>query len=162
MNLVEYGVYKVKDQYFEDFPSLNDKYEHNKNENRPYILVKDKKGGIWMVPMNSHVEEYEDKIKYATDKYGKCIKYFILDFKGGKSVTLIGNMVPVLPEYIKGEFTVRGRHYILKNEKSIMELKKRVKKYLELVRRGKMRPSVDILATEKVLLERLTKIAASA
>ncbi len=42
MNLIEHGVYFVKDQYFEDFPSEH--WMFNKGEKRPhYYALKDTK-----------------------------------------------------------------------------------------------------------------------
>lgn len=39
---------------------------------------------------------------------------------------LIGNMIPVTEEYIKGEFTISNRHYIVRDEESIKAIKKEV------------------------------------
>lgn len=158
MRLVPYGFYKVKDRYFTDFPSPDDRYMHNKAENRPYYLaIQDANGIIWLLPLSTQIEKYKRKIEADEERYGECLKYYMLGFMGGERAVLIGNMIPVIPEYISGEFTIAKEHYIVKNEKAIKAIQKRVRKYLALVRRGKLKPYVDILATEEKLLERMAQ-----
>lgn len=160
MSLVPYGMYKVKDQYFLDFPSPDDRYVHNKSENRPYYLaIQDQSGITWLLPMSTKVEKYRQRIEADEQRYGECIKYFLMPYMGQERAVLIQNMIPVIPEYIKGEFTISRQHYIVKNQKVIKEIRKRTSKYLALVRQGRMQPHVDILATERILLERLQQSA---
>ena len=158
MNLVPYGFYKVKDQYFTDFPSPDDRYMHNKSENRPYYLaVQDAKGIIWLLPLSTQVDKYKRKIEEDEKRYGECLKYYIMSYMGGERAVLIGNMIPVVRKYIKSPFTINSEHYVVKNEKTIKAIQKRVKKYLALVRRGKLKPYVDIMATEAKLLEEMAQ-----
>lgn len=160
MTLVPYGLYKVKDQYFSDFPSPDDRYMHNKAENRPYYLsVQEVNGITWLLPLSTQVDKYRSRIESDEARYGECIRYHLLDFMGGERAVLIGNMIPVIPEYIKGEYTIARQHYVVKNGKTIKAIQKRVKKYLALVRRGKLKPYVDILGTEAKLLEKLARTA---
>ena len=71
---------------------------------------------------------------------------------GEERAVLIGNMIPVIPKYIKGEFTISGYHYIVRDAAAVKAIKKRSSRYLSLVRNGKMRPYVDIISIEKRLL----------
>lgn len=154
MDLVEYGFYKVKDKYFSDFPSSRHMY--NKAENRPYYLaVKEKNGIIWLVPISSKVDKYKAKISADEQKFGECLTCHIIRFMSGERAVLIGNMIPVTQEYIKGEFTILDRHYVVRDSETIKAINKRCSRYLSLVRARKLHPYVDILKIERVLLNRI-------
>ena len=156
MELVQYGFYKLKDKYFSDFPSPNNRYMDNKNENRPYYLAfKDKTGIIWLLPISHQVDKYKAKIEDDTKKHGECLTCHIIRFMGEERAVLIGNMIPVIPSYIKGEFTIRQKHYVVQDEAAIKAIKKRCSRYLSLVRAKKLHPCVDILTTEKILINKL-------
>lgn len=154
MEFVKYGFYKVKDKYFSDFPS--DRHMYNKAEGRPYYLaLTDESGIIWLIPISSKVEKYKAKIASDEKKFGECLTCHIIRFMSQERVALIGNMIPVIPEYIKGEFTILGKHYVVQDNTSIKAIKKRCSRYLSLVRGGKLHPYVDILSIEKILLHKL-------
>lgn len=153
MEFSKYGFYKIKDKYFQDFPS--DRHMHNKAENRPYYLaIQGKNGIIWMAPISSKVDKYKAKIAADVNKYRECLTCHIIQFMGEERAVLIGNMIPVTEEYIKGEFTIMNRHYVIQDESAIKEIKKRCSRYLSLVKAGKLRPFVDIVSIEKSLLNR--------
>ena len=156
MELVQYGFYKIKDIYFADFPNRDNRYMDNKHEARPYYLaVTDPSGIIWLIPISSKVEKYRAKIATDEAKYGECLTCHIIRFMSEERAVLIGNMIPVIPQYIKGEFTIQDRHYVVHDESSIKAIKKRCSRYLSLVRAKKLHPAVDILGTEKILLDKL-------
>lgn len=156
MELTLYGFYKVKDEYFSDFPS--EWHAQNKSENRPYYLaIKSKNGIIWLIPISSKVESYRAKIFADEEKYGECLMYHIIKFMSKERVALIGNMIPVIPKYIKGEFTISGSHYIVGDSATISAIKKRSSRYLSLVRSGKLHPYLDILSIERKLLSSMGK-----
>ena len=153
MTLTQYGLYKIKDTFFRDFPSK--RHMQNKAENRPYYLaVQGKDGIIWMVPISSKVEKYKAKVAADEKKYGECLTCHIIRYMNEERAVLIGNMIPVTEEYIKGEFTIQSRHYVVRDTAAIKEIKKRCARYLSLVRGGKLRPFVDILSIERILLNR--------
>ena len=158
MKLVQYGFYKIKDIYFTDFPSRDNRYMDNKHEKRPYYLaVTDSSGIIWLIPISSKVDKYKAKIATDEAKYGECITCHIIRFMSEERAVLIGNMIPVIPQYIKGEFTIQSKHYIVHDEMSIKAIRKRCSRYLSLVRAKKLRPAVDILQTERILLKKLNQ-----
>lgn len=160
MKLVQFGFYKLKDKYFSDFPSPQNRYMDNKSENRPYYLAfTDRSGIIWLIPISSKVEKYKAKINADEKKFGECLTCHIIDFMGEERAVLIGNMIPVIPEYIKGEFTILRKHYIVQDNDTIKAIRKRCSRYLTLVRTKKMHPCVDILANERVLLNKLNNAA---
>lgn len=156
MELVQYGFYKIKDTYFTDFPSRNNRYMDNKHENRPYYLaIADSNGIMWLIPISSKVDKYKAKIAADELKYGECLTCHIIRFMSEERAVLIGNMIPVIPQYIKGEFTIQNKHYVIRDEVSIKAIKKRCSRYLSLVRAKKLYPVVDIMRTEQVLLSKL-------
>ena len=158
MDFVLYGFYKVKDKYFSDFPS--NRHMWNKAERRPYYLaVKENSGIIWLIPISHQVEKYREKIKNDEAKHGECLHCHIIRFMNEERAVLIGNMIPVTEEYIKGEFTIGGFHYVVREQKAIREVKKRASRYLSLVREGKLHPYVDILTIERKLKNRLANQA---
>ena len=151
MKVSLHGLCVIDDQYFLDYPSV--RHMSNKHEGRPYYLaVHEKDGIIWVVPLSSRVDKYGAKIKVDERKYGECIFYIIAKIKGRESALLIGNAIPVTEAYIKKPFTVAGIPYIVENKQVVKEIKSKLSRYLALVRKGKMKPAVDILAIEKKLL----------
>lgn len=154
MQLVPYGFYKIKDSYFVDFPS--DRHMQNKAEKRPYYLaIKGKDGIIWMLPISSKVDKYKAKIASDEKRFGECLTCHIITYMQEERAVLIGNMIPVSEEYIKGEFTIREKHYVVQDKSSIKAIQKRCSRYLSFVRRGILRPYVDILSIEQNLLNRM-------
>ena len=154
MELVQYGFYKVEDQYFSDFP--NKRHMYNKSENRPYYLaVQESDGIVWLIPISSKVDKYKAKISKDESTFGECITAHIIKFMNEERAVLIGNMIPITEDYIKGEFTITEHHYIVKDRNAIKAIKKRASRYLSLVKAGKMRPAVDILKIEKQLRENM-------
>lgn len=155
MKLVQFGFYKLKDKYFKDYPSPKNCYVDNKGENRPYYLAyTDRSGIIWLLPISSKVEKYKAKIAEDEKKYGECLTCYIIDYMGEERAVLIGNMIPVTAEYIKGEFTIQRQHYVVQDERSIKAIRKRCSRYLTLVRAKRMHPYVDIMKTERILLNK--------
>ena len=151
MKVPVHGLCVIDDRYFLDYPSV--RHMSNKHESRPYYLaVYAKDGIIWAVPLSSHVDKYGAKIKADERRYGECLFYTIAKVKGRESAFLIGNAIPVTEEYIKKPFTVAEVPYVVKNKQLVKELKGKLSRYLALVRQGKMKPAVDILAIEKKLL----------
>ena len=154
MELVQYGFYKIKDQYFSDFPS--DRHMYNKSENRPYYLaIKEADGIVWLLPISSKVEKYRSKISKDESIFGECITAHIIKFMSEERAVLIGNMIPVTEKYIKGEFTISENHYVVQDQNAIKAIKKRASRYLSLVKAGKLHPAVDILKIEKELKENI-------
>lgn len=151
MEIVDYGLYNIKDEYFTDFK--NDYWMDNKKENRPnYCVFKDKDGIIWFIPLSTQTEAYQKKIEKDESKHRSCIFYHIGTVNGKERVFLIGNMFPVTEKYIKKPYTVNNCAYVVGNKELIKQLHKKTNKYLTLVKTGKLKPNVDILKVKKQLL----------
>ena len=150
MDIIEYGLYNIKDKYFSDFK--NNFFVDNKCENRPhYCTFTDKKGTIWFIPLSTQTEPYKKKIEKDEKKHGDCLFYHIGTISGIERVFLIGNMFPVTKEYIKKPYTINNIHYIVCNKNLIRQIHKKASKYLLLVEQGKLSPNVDILSIKEYL-----------
>ena len=154
MELKENGLYILKDIYFSDFRS---KYlPQNKHECRPYFYaIKERDDLFWMIPLSSQVNNYKSKIeKYESHSKNKeCIFYHIGKIMGKKSVFLIGNTIPVSPKYIKHAYTICNIPYVINTQNLLKAIKKKHKKYLSLVKQGKLHPKVDIMSIRDKLLK---------
>ena len=154
-NLVEHGLYSVKDQYFSDFKTPY--WIDNKNEHRPYYyLFLDKDGIPWVIPMSSQVDNYKNKIAREERKrgIGNCIYYHIGIVASKESVFLIGDMFPVDESYINGPFTIGHLHYISRNKKLNSAIYSKSIRYLRLIEQGVMKSRNDVLGIKRVLLNR--------
>jgi len=144
MELYKNGLYNIYDKYFTDFKSKF--FMDNKSENRPYYyLFKDEDNILWVIPLSTQIENYKDKINRDENLHKQCIFYHIGKIGGNDRVFLIGNMFPVTAEYIKKPFTISGTPYIVKDKNLISEINKRAKRYLSLVKQGKLQPNVNIM-----------------
>lgn len=152
MEIVEFGLYNVKDEYFKTFQ--NNFLVDNKSENRPYYCsLKDNDGTIWFIPLSTQTNSYKIKIENDIKKHKKCLFYHIGTISGIERVFLIGNMFPVTEKYIKKPFTINNVHYVVSNGKLIKEIQTRAKRYLSLVKYNKLKPSVDIMKIKQTLLQ---------
>lgn len=152
MEIIEYGLYNIYDKYFSDFK--NDFLVDNKCENRPnYYTFKDKDNIIWFIPLSTQTQSYKAKINKDIEKHGNCLFYHIGIIAGIERVFLIGNMFPVTAKYIKKEYTINNKHYIVENKDLIKQINKKATKYLLLVQQKKLQPKVDILKIKNVLLK---------
>ena len=153
-NLKPNRVYIVKDTFFKKF---NDPYlTHNKNENRPHGLIfKDPKTELfWIIPMGSNIQKYQEKIDYSMKTRGYCDFWYIAKIGNKQSVFLICNMFPIIPRYIKREYTINGIPLEIKNKKIIKEITKRAKKVHAKIHYGGLPKSLtlpDVLSIEQSL-----------
>ncbi len=152
----ECGLYIIKDEYFTDFPDI--RHMDNKHEKRPYYFaVKGQNGIFWMVPISHMVEKYRAKMQRDESNHRKSVLCYISKLKGEERAFLTGNVIPVSEDYIRRPFTVAGTPFIIENQSDIREISSRVKRYLTLVRLGKLTPAVDILHIEQQLTASRTK-----
>lgn len=145
MNVQQFGLYILKDDYFVRFK--NDFLIHNKNENRPfYCSFVDSKGLIWFIPLSSQIQTYERKIKKDEEKHGECLFCYIGKVAGMKRAFLIGRMFPVTSRYIRREYTIKGEPYKVKNKNDIKNIQSRAKAYIAMIKSGKLKSDVDLKA----------------
>ena len=147
------GLCVISDQYFTDFPNI--RHMSNKHEARPYYLaIHGENGIVWTIPLSSQVDKYQAKISSDEKKHGECIFYYIARVKGRQSAFLIGNVIAVVEAYIKKPFTIQGVPFVVEDKADIKKIQSKLKRYLTMVRYGKLRPAVDILGIERQLINR--------
>lgn len=147
------GLYIVNDQFFADYP--NDSFMHNKGEARPhYYAFQDSDGIFWMVPLSTKVEKYRSKISEIEKAHGigSCFMYHIAPIYGQQRAILICDMFPVLEKYILRAYTINGTPYVVRNENIRKAIDKKAKRYLSMVKRGKLISPLDILGIKRELL----------
>lgn len=153
--LEPHGLYKIKDEYFSDFPSPH--WMDNKGENRPYYyLFTDSDGVEWMIPMSTQMENYQNKIAKVESQRGKgnCLYYYIGKIASRDSVFLISDMFPIDSTYIMAPYTISQIHYVVKDEKLNKAIRSKAMRYLKLLEQGVMTGSKDVLGIKKILLNR--------
>lgn len=81
-------VYHIKNEYFKKVK--DDKLMQNKENGayRPtfYCLRDEKTTLLWMVPLSSRVEKYQDIYNKQVEKYGNCLTIILAEFDGKKIV----------------------------------------------------------------------------
>lgn len=103
--------------------------------------------------MSTQVENYKEKIEREESKRGKgnCIYYCIGRAAARDQVFLISDMLPILPEYIKGPFTISSIPYVVQNEELNNTVRKKAMRYLRLVEQGVIRNRNNILKIKYIL-----------
>lgn len=148
------GLYIVSDDFFAKYDPEH-KLMLNKNEHRPYYCGLTLSSGIvWLVPLSSRVDKYQKSISLIELKRGKgsCVFYYIAKVKSEERAFLIGDAFPCTEKYIKKPFTIAGQPYVVQNKNDVVAIRKRLSRFLSLVRSGKLHPNADIIAIEKSLL----------
>lgn len=135
--MIERGFYIVKDKFFKD---MNDPYlKGNKEANRPhYYCFKDEGTGLyWMIPLSSRIEKYKKIMskKIASGKHCDILHIMKLD-NDKESVFLIQDMFPITEEYIERTYTIGNNHLIVTSEHSALEIEKKAKKVMNLLKKG--------------------------
>jgi len=151
--MVESGLYKIKDEYYIDFP--HEKHIHIKDGRPFYYAVKGKSDIYWLIPLSSKVDTYKSKIQSIEDKRGKgnCLTYHIGVIAGKERVFRICDMIPVTEKYIAGEFVFNGIHYVVGDEKLIREVSRRSRNFMKQLELGRMHSQIDALKIRDSLIE---------
>lgn len=150
------GIYIVKDKYFTDFSDSN--LKQNKGENRPsYYAVKEESGILWLIPMTTQLDKMKERIAKKESQGKKCDVFHIENICGAERGFIIGDIFPVLEEYIEREYTISHQAVVIKNERVIKDIRKKANKVLALIRKGiKLHnKQPNVLEIEKKLLERI-------
>ncbi len=150
-------VYHIKDSYFE---KVNDdklmKNKENGNFRPTFYCLKDEKTSLlWVVPMSSRIEKYQQIVNKQTERYGKALGIYIGTFDGKSSAFLIQNMFPIIDKYLDHIHTRNGNPVPVK-ESVKAEVKSRMQKARQLVSRGKKVVFPDIIRLEKLMLEEIS------
>lgn len=135
--MVERGFYIIKDKFFED---MNEPYlKGNKEANRPhYYCFKEEKTGLyWMIPLSSRIDKYRKIMKQKIASGKSCDILHIIKLDNNKeSVFLIQDMFPITEKYIERTYTIANNHLTLTSERSALEIEKKAKKVMNLLKKG--------------------------
>ena len=149
------GIYKIKEQFFEDFPDEN--LKENKGENRPcYYCFRDVKSDLlWMIPMSNQIEKYKRIIEERQKKNKPCDILHVAKLDNGReSAFLIQDIFPVSEKYILSEYTFNGNALTITSDALAETIEHKAKTILLLIRKGLklLNTQADILKIEKELL----------
>ena len=153
--MIENGLYKIKDEYYRDFP--HEKHIYNKSGRPFYYAVKDSRNIYWLIPLSSQVGTYKPKIEDVESKRGKgnCISYHVGLIANQERVFRICDMIPIIDKYIDGEFVFSGSHYIVKDKNLIRKISEKSRNYIKQLELGRMYSQVEALKIREKLIENL-------
>ena len=158
--MVNRGIYKIKEQFFEDFPDEN--LKKNKGENRPcYFCFKDTKSDLlWMIPMSTQIEKYKRIIEGRQKENKPCDILHVAKLDNGReSAFLVQDIFPVVEKYILGEYTFNGSALKITSDALADAIEHKARTVLILIRKGVklLGTQPDVLKIEKELLSILSK-----
>ena len=111
----------------------------NKEANRPhyYCFKEEKTGLFWMIPLSSRINKYRKIINKKTANGKSCDILHIMKLDNNKeSVFLIQDMFPITKNYIERTYTIANNHLIVTSEHSAIEIEKKAKKVMNMLKRG--------------------------
>lgn len=149
-------VYHIKNEYFKKVK--DDKLMQNKENGayRPtfYCLRDEKTTLLWMVPLSSRVEKYQDIYNKQVEKYGNCLTIILAEFDGKKTAFLLQNMFPVTEYYLDHVHT-RNNNPIPVKYSVRQAVSSNMKKIRQLHAHGKKIVFPDISRLENIMLTEL-------
>ena len=91
--MVENGLYKIKYEYYTDFP--HEKHIQNKDGRPFYFAVKGNDNIFWFIPLSTKIDTFKHKIQVIESRRGKgnCLAYHIGLVAGQKRVFRIADMI---------------------------------------------------------------------
>ncbi len=111
MRYVPGFAYHIRDEYFSKVN--DDKLLANKENGhyRPtYYGIEDKKTGlIWVIPLTSKYEKFENIYNNKVKRYGRCDTIVLGEYDGKKAAFLLQNMFPITDKYIDHVHTRNGQ-----------------------------------------------------
>ena len=98
-------LYFIKDAFYQDYPhndlKPNKSVDKNGNiHNRPCYYAFKEGDIVWMVPVSSQVQKYEEIYNKKTSDGKDCDSIVFGYVKGNKNAFLIQNMIPITEDYI--------------------------------------------------------------
>ena len=149
-------VYHIKDSYFEKVQ--DDKLMKNKEKGnfRPtfYCLKDNKTSLLWVVPLSSQADKYQNLADKQSQKYGKSLGIYIDEFDGRKAAFLLQNMFPITENYLHHIHTRNGNPVPVKISTQ-KEINDRIIKIRKLAAHGRKVVFPDIMRLEQLMLEEL-------
>lgn len=149
-------VYHIKDEYFEKVK--DDKLMQNRENGtyRPtfYCLRDEKTSLLWMVPLSSRVEKFQEIYNKQIKRYGRCLTIVLGEFDGKKAAFLLQNMFPVTERYLDHIHT-RNNNPVPVKHSIHKTISTNMKKIRQLHAHGKKIVFPDITRLETIMLSEL-------
>ena len=128
--------YFIKDEFyaFTVDPFLMENKENGIN--RPcFLATKDGNGVIWLIPVTSKIEKFQNIYNAKKSIYGSCDSIVIAKLLGRDCAFLIQNMFPISEGYIKEEYIQKSTGLSVSISETLAnEITIKFKKVLALVK----------------------------
>ena len=157
--LYQFGyVYYIKDEFFElvDDDKLMKNKEDGKKRPTYYAAIDSKTGLIWVVPMSTKFEKYEQLYNKKVERYGECDTIVLGRYCDKDTAFLIQNIFPITHKYIHHIHTKNGNPVPV-NSKIQQILNSKIEKVFVMRDKGinHMFPNVEKI--EEIMLEEKKK-----
>lgn len=140
--MVNYGLYIIKDNYFNKFEDIGNIKKWNKRGRPQFLYLKDNKHTdiYWVIPLTTKLDKVKALIKKEEAEFGEnnCIKAYILKVGGKKRGLLIQDMMPITVDYVDHKFTYGKNHVIIKNKKDLRIINSKSNTWLALIKQGRV------------------------
>jgi hypothetical protein len=147
-------VYHIKNTYFDTANDDKLMRNHEDGAYRPtYFCVEDKKIGLlWVVPMSTRIEKFNELVQKDIRRYGECLKIVIGEYADKGAAFLLQNMFPILSKYIDHIHLVKHNPVPVNTRLQIV-IERNFREILRLQRRGIKIVFPDIVRLEKLMLD---------
>ncbi len=149
-------VYHIDDSYFSKVNDPNLMKNKEDGEERPmYCCIVDSETSLlWMVPMSSKVEKYQEIANHSIEKYGESLGIVMGKFDGKESAFLLQNIFPVTSKYIS-HIHSRNNNPIPVSHNTMKEIDRRFSKIMVLLKKGIKVVFPDVRKIEKIMVDEL-------
>lgn len=162
--MVENGLYIIKEDYFKLVKTLGGSIADPEAHKRPtFCCFKDNRvdGLYWAIPTSDIEHRSEDQIKKYTDFMKLPEKdlrssYYHIARTTKRALYKVSSCFPITDKYIDHEFMTMGKHVIMKSNKDIAELNRKLKKILAFEFRKKDYFHQKISSIRSYLIEELS------
>jgi len=147
-------VYHIKDEYFAkaNDPNLMQNKENGNYRPTFYCLKDEKTSLLWMVPLSSRTDKFKAIYDRQMEKYGNCLTIVIGEYDGKQAAFLLQNIFPITEKYLDHAHT-RNQNPVPVKHSIQIEVNTKMKRILQLHKRGKKVVFPDISRLEKLMIE---------
>ncbi len=150
--------YFIKNSFFATFPDPSLMQNKEDGHKRPcFFAIEDEDNLLWMIPISSKVEKYQEIYDRKCAKSGRCDTLFFASVLGQRRAFLIQNAFPVTERFIDDIYLqTKTKKPVAISDLESKELLSRFKRVLAMVKQGRRHlifpdclKIADILKTEK-------------
>lgn len=138
--MIENGLYIIKTEFLDLVKKLNGTMDFEKDHKRPvFCCIEDNKikGLYWAIPTSdlSHrnqqqIEKYNRYMNFDKNDLRSC--YYHIAYTDKKALYKISSCFPITEKYIDHEYISNNAHVIMKSQKDIFEIRRKLKKILAM------------------------------